>query len=377
MSIYKRGSTYWYKFQWQGLLIRESTKQGNDKIARNMESAHRTSLAQGLVGIREKKRTTVAQFIKDRFEPWAKGAFEKSSPQTWKSWYRPSIRAIEGYAPLCKRVLSDVTSEHAADFAAHIRVRGAKGKPLQASSVNARLRVLRRMFHLAVEWGELENAPKIKLLPGERHRERVLAPEEESRYLAAATSLLADVATVLIDSGMRPEECFRQRWENVTWVNGRHGSMLVTHGKTKAARRVIPMTPRVRMILEQRWEAADKPEEGWMWPGDTKSGHIEPSTLKKQHRNALKLSKVRPFVLYSLRHTFLTRLGASGCDVWTLARIAGHSSIAMSYRYVHPSEDRVLDAMELLGGHKSGHSEETGAKEEVKKLQEANENSAA
>jgi len=53
---------------------------------------------------------------------------------------------------------------------------------------------------------------------------------------------------------------------------------------------------------------------------------------------------------------FLTRLGALGCDVWTLARIAGHSSIAMSYRYVHPSEDSVLDAMEMLGGHKTGHS---------------------
>ena len=40
---------------WDGKLIRESTKQGNDKVARNMESAHRTALAQGLVGIREKK----------------------------------------------------------------------------------------------------------------------------------------------------------------------------------------------------------------------------------------------------------------------------------------------------------------------------------
>lgn len=51
-------------------------------------------------------------------------------------------------------------------------------------------------------------------------------------------------------------------------------------------------------------------------------------------------------MLYSLRHTFLTRLGESGCDVWTLARIAGHSSIAISARYVHPSEDAVLAAME-------------------------------
>ena len=73
---------------------------------------------------------------------------------------------------------------------------------------------------------------------------------------------------------------------------------------------------------------------------------------------ALRLSKVRPFVLYTLRHTFLTRLGESGCDAWTLARIAGHSSIAISSRNVHPSEDAVLSAMSRLGGHNSGHSQE-------------------
>ena len=43
MSIYKRGEVYWYKFMWQGKLVRESTKQGNDKVARQMEAAHRTS----------------------------------------------------------------------------------------------------------------------------------------------------------------------------------------------------------------------------------------------------------------------------------------------------------------------------------------------
>jgi integrase len=66
---------------------------------------------------------------------------------------------------------------------------------------------------------------------------------------------------------------------------------------------------------------------------------------------------MRPFVLYSLRHTFLTRLGQSGCDVWTLARIAGHASITISSRYVHPSEDTVLDAISRLGGHKIGHTD--------------------
>ena len=38
------GKVHWYKFMWLGKLVRESAKQGNDKIARNIESAHRTSL---------------------------------------------------------------------------------------------------------------------------------------------------------------------------------------------------------------------------------------------------------------------------------------------------------------------------------------------
>src|SRR5579863_1303142 len=35
------------------------------------------------------------------------------------------------------------------------------------------------------------------------------------------------------------------------------------------------------------------------------------------------------------RHTSLTRPGCSGCDAWTLARIAGHQKIQMSMVYVH------------------------------------------
>jgi len=110
------------------------------------------------------------------------------------------------------------------------------------------------------------------------------------------------------------------------------------------------MMPRVYATLTARWDAQGKPGHGWVWPSDTdtKTGHIDHSTTKKQHRKALKDSKVTPFVLYSLRHTFLTRLGASGCDAWTLMRIAGHSSIKMSERYVHPNGEVVLAAMSRM-----------------------------
>jgi hypothetical protein len=58
---------YWYKFTWNGELVRESTKQGNDKVARQMEAAHWTSLAKGEVGIREKRPVpTLEEFCDTR-----------------------------------------------------------------------------------------------------------------------------------------------------------------------------------------------------------------------------------------------------------------------------------------------------------------------
>ncbi len=105
MSIFKRGRVYWYKFMWQGKLVRESTKQGNDKVARQMEAAHRTSLAKGLVGIRERKPvSTLAEFCEKRFEPWVKATFEKPARKTWL-WYRFGTNALKSYKKLATKKL--------------------------------------------------------------------------------------------------------------------------------------------------------------------------------------------------------------------------------------------------------------------------------
>lgn len=110
-----------------------------------------------------------------------------------------------------------------------------------------------------------------------------MSVEEEGRYLAATREPLASIGAVLVVTGLRPEECYRLMWESITWCNGRNGTLLVTHGKTKAASRVIPKTG-VRTVLEERWESARKPLEGWVWPAPRQSGHVEPSSLKKHRK---------------------------------------------------------------------------------------------
>jgi integrase len=374
----------------RGRLIRESAKTTNDDEARAFEAKRRTELREegdaarklGCDGVvhcsdcqkwcdanrcltessgqkfcnsaclsawKRKHAPTLREFSL-RFLAWAETRFS-AKPKTWL-YYRNGTRRLLAYADIAGSRLDAITGELVTGYAAH-----RQADDIEISSVNRELQVLRRMLHLAVSWGIIERTAKVEMLPGERHRELVIQPHEEARYLAAAPEPLASVATVLADTGFRPEECHRLRWENIAWVNGRQGTLQVMNGKTAAARRTIPMTPRVRMLLESRWEAAGKPLEGWVWLAPMRSGHLEPSSLKKQHKKALRLSKVRPFVLYSFRHTFLTRLGESGCAAWTLARIAGHSSIGISSRYVHPSEDAVTTAFLRLGGHEISHTD--------------------
>ena len=44
-------------------------------------------------------------------------------------------------------------------------------------------------------------------------------------------------------------------------------------------------------------------------------------------------------VIHSLRHTFLTRFGEAGADAFTIKKVAGHSSVTISERYIHPTPE--------------------------------------
>jgi len=49
----------------------------------------------------------------------------------------------------------------------------------------------------------------------------------------------------------------------------------------------------------------------------------------------------------------LSRLGEAGVDAFTIMRIAGHSSITVSQRYIHPSSEameRAFERLEQLNG---------------------------
>jgi integrase len=185
-----------------------------------------------------------------------------------------------------------------------------------------------------------------RALTGTRATKRVEQPRKPDSYL------LRDVASVLVESGLRPEECFRLKWaENI-----RDGTIVIHTGKGTGSRRRIPMTDRVQLIVDQRLEHSSSE---WIFPAATRSGHIEASTLKKQHAAALAASGIPDFVLYTLRHTCITTW-AKHMDPYILHRVAGHTDMNTAKRYVRPSDEDVREAMSNVhGGHSSRHSAKT------------------
>lgn len=87
----------------------------------------------------------------------------------------------------------------------------------------------------------------------------------------------------------------------------------------------------------------------WVVPGGSPHTPILGTALDHPHetvRTDLKLPQ--DFVIHSLRHTMLTRLGEAGADAFFIMRIAGHSSVTVSQRYVHPTPEGMERAFERL-----------------------------
>jgi hypothetical protein len=74
-------------------------------------------------------------------------------------------------------------------------------------------------------------------------------------------------------------------------LNGTGGLVQVTEGKTKAARRMLPMVPAFYVALKARKEASGSLEEGWVFPASSREGHLNKDTAKGRHRRGLDRAK--------------------------------------------------------------------------------------
>src|SRR5436305_959137 len=107
MSIFKRGKIYWYHFVFNGEHIQKSTKQGNPRIARQIEAAYKTALAKGEVGITERKRIPNLKAAMADFLKWSQQAHQMA-PSTAERYRYSSFALLRFFGD---KSLDKITAE--------------------------------------------------------------------------------------------------------------------------------------------------------------------------------------------------------------------------------------------------------------------------
>jgi integrase len=363
---------YWTKFNWQGKTYRVTTGATDRKTAQSISARIRSEMAMGNFGILQPKEIpTLAEFMKEQFLPYVKST-KDIAPKT-KEYYQLGSVHLLASKKLSSTKLTDIDDQALARFS-------AKNK-YSISTLNRNLRTLRHALQLAEKWKVIDRAPKVSIAPGENVRDRVITDEEMKLYLMACLQPWRDIASIMFTLGMRPGEIYALRWEQVDFNSG---FIFILRGKTQNSKRQLSIEP-VRPILEYRHRDAGFPHTGWVFPADTKSGHIGQGSAKNQHLKAIAAAnnaakekakeagitnsedKIKAFAPYCLRHTALTTL-ATLTDSFTLKKIAGHASVRTTQRYVHPQDQVIEDAFAKITERKKvviagGHSENGENKE--------------
>jgi len=216
------------------------------------------------------------------------------------------------------------------------------------------------MLKKAQEWELVSTVPVVKLVE-EYGREELIEPWMEQQILAVtnAARLTAKgrrsrvgwepfraVFLLMLDSGLRPGEIFRMRWENIHWEKG---LIFNPRGKSRKSRRYVPLTERVRAALLARKNISS---EGWVFPSTrSRSGYITDREVSKQWLEAKRMAGIpQKVVLYCARHRFSTDAMEGTGNLLAGMDVMGHGSVN-STRVLYPHQ-RCIDSR----GHRAPQS---------------------
>jgi integrase len=150
-------------------------------------------------------------------------------------------------------------------------------------------------------------------------------------------------------SGLRRSELLGLRWRDVDWeaqrlrvrsayVLGEHS----TAGKSDlSTRRSVPMADRLARELD-RWSQRSlfSDDDDLLFAHPQTGNPLDGSKVTRRFKDACRAAGVRPVRFHDLRHTFATRLAASGQPLRAIQEFLGHADAKTTQVYAHyaPSE---------------------------------------
>ena len=320
----KESSFYWYDFTVRGERLRGSTKETNKTRAQKVAALKLAAAIKGSDPL-DRKSPTLRECAKD-FLQWVQtGRLESDT----RRYYRNGLRLLEQTKIAAMR-MDQVTKDEIEKLKF----------PGSASNGNNALRTLRRMYSRAKENKLIFEVPDFALFK-EHGRSLRLNDEAERRLSAVAEQPLKDIIVVMRDTGMRnARELYCMRVENVDFDAG---TIFTPDSKTESGRRFIPMSSRVKQILEVRCVGRS---EGWAWMSRYKGKHIGEGLVYRQWARARQAAGLpRELVLYCARHDFGSFVLAKTGNLKAVMNAMGHGDVRSAMVYQHPEGEIIRNAL--------------------------------
>jgi integrase len=216
----------------------------------------------------------------------------------------------------------------------------------------------RTILQAALSHGGGEAAPRLPVMRAAADQERVvyLTDAERRRLLAAYNPSASCPILVLAYQGMRTQEVLQLDWRAVDFARR---TLFIAGEQTKTRRgRTVPMHQRVDRLLFGLWHAADKPSRGPVFLSqrgkpyaDTRGregGRQGGNPLSQAHETACATAGVTGFRVHDWRHDWAARMVMGGCDLYTLMRLGGWSSLRMVQRYSSVTVEHMAEAIGRL-----------------------------
>ena len=187
---------------------------------------------------------------------------------------------------------------------------------------------MRRLGNLAERcgWTDKILGRRVQPLPGERPREMRLHPTQLRKLLKHADSRLADLALFLTLTGLRRSDALR-----VTKDDIRGKAVHADHRSKPDRPRVIPLTPKTAKIARKSV------------PFNLHARNV--TRLRNAAREAAGMPELR---LHDLRHAFGSWLIERGVAPSVVRNLMGHSSLAVTSRYIQTAPEGAARAVRLL-----------------------------
>ena len=139
-------------------------------------------------------------------------------------------------------------------------------------------------------------------------------------------------------TGLRVSEVLNMKWSDIDLESAR-----LTLPKTKTGRRIVPLSSQICSLLNDLPRINDT---DWVFAGKYAGTHISYKTLRTCFHDASETAELQDVKLHDLRRSVATNLAASGANAFILRDVLGHSTVAMSSRYVRQASDALREAHE-------------------------------